>query len=404
MRASDPRRRFQLVQGAGTGEEREIAQLDRFLVDVDPLQLPVLQALQEDERSAHRGWRLGMNQRVGQALVFLVVLLWAARPSSDEEQGRRTLAQGRALASQGHLDEAFASFSQAAHLAPDLADAWAELGVSELRHDQARSAEDSFGKALALEPGNPRALHGLGTLHLRRGKRSQAEEAYLRGGLNKQLAGLYLLQGRFHEAQVRLAPLLHDFPEDEEIYRMAEAARSRHLTPELQSLLDPEPTGLSTFTDKGWHLVYGKSRNRYDAAIRAFNKALRLYPKDVSALSGLGTSLLGADRVEEARTYFDRALQLDSDNLHALDGLARCLRRQGHTDEAILVWKRMARLFPTAADSTPGLAWAYFEKGNYPQAAYYFARLAKTHPNDTQVVEALSVAVQNMNIGLTAAD
>ena len=294
-------------------------------------------------------------------------------------------------------------FSRAARLAPDLADAWAELGVSQLRHDQSKSAEENFHRALALEPGNPRALHGLGTLHLRRGNGSRAEEFYLRGGLNKQLAGLYLLQGRFHEAQVRLAPLLHDFPEDEELYRMAEAARSRHLTPELQSLLDPEPTGLSQQTDKGWHLVYGKKKS-YSAAIRAFNKALRLHPKDVSALSGLGTSFLGLDRTAEAKTYFERALQLDSDNLHSLDGLARCLRKQGHTDEAILVWKRMARLFPTAAESTPGLAWAYFEKGNYRQAAVYFVRLVKTNPNDPRVLDALNVAVQNMNVGLTAAD
>jgi Flp pilus assembly protein TadD len=401
MRASDPRRRFQLVQGAGTGEEREIAQLDRFLVDVDSLQIPVLQALQEDERSAHRGWRLGRTQRAGQALVFLAVLLWAGRPSSDEEQGRRTLAQGRALVTLGRFDDAMESFSRATDLAPNLADAWAELGVSQLRHDESNPAEDSFHKALALEPGNPRALHGLGTLHLRRGKRSQAEEAYLRGGLNKQLAGLYLLQGRFHEAQVRLTPLLHDFPEDEEIYRMAEAARSRHLTPELQSLLDPEPTGLSRSTDTGWRLTYN---GKYAAAVRAFNKALRPNPNDVSALSGLGTSLLGLGRVAEARTYFERALQLDTDNLHSLDGLARCLRQQGHTDEAIAIWERMVRLFPSAAESSPGLAWAYFDKGNYPQAAYYFARLVKKNPNDVQVAGALSDAVQNMNIGLMAAD
>src|SRR4051794_35297358 len=189
MRASDPRRRFQLVQGAGTGQEWELAQLDRFLVDVDPLQLPALQALQDDERGARRGWRLGLTQGIGLALVGLAVLVWAAKPAPDEEQGRLKLAQGRALATQGRLDEASEDFSRAARLAPDLADAWAEVGVAQLRHDQAKSAEESFRRALTLEPGNPRALHGLGTLHLRRGKRSQAEEVYLRGGLNKQLAG-----------------------------------------------------------------------------------------------------------------------------------------------------------------------------------------------------------------------
>jgi Flp pilus assembly protein TadD len=396
MRASDPRGRFQLVQGGGPGQARELEQLDRFLVDVDPLQIP---ALQGEERSVRGGRQRRLAQALGVAVVGLAVVVWAGRAASDEEQGRLKLEQGRELVTLGKFDEALASFSGAVRLAPDLADAWAELGVSQLRHEESKPAEESFHKALALEPGNPRALHGLGTLHLRRGDGSQAEESYLRGGLNKQLAGLYLLQGRFHEAQVRLAPLLHDFPEDEEIYRMAEAARSHHVDSRLQSLLDPEPTGLSRLTDKGWHLAYGKS---YSGAIRAFNQALRLHPKDVSALSGLGTSLLALNRTAEAQTYFERALVLDSDNLHSLDGLARCLRKQGHTDAAILVWKRMADLFPTAAESTPGLAWAYFEKGNYRQAAVYFARLVRTNPNDPRVVDALNVAVQN--IGLTAAE
>lgn len=397
MRASDPRRRFQLVQGGGPGQERELEQLDRFLGGIDPLQLPSIQDAERSVRGDHRRW---LTQVVLVALVGLAAVLWGGKASpADEEQGRLKLAQGRKLAAEGHFDEALTSFSRATDLAPNLADAWAELGVSQLRHDDSKLAEANFHKALALEPGNPRALHGLGTLHLRRGNGSQAEEVYLRGGLNKQLAGLYLLQGRFHEAKVRLTPLLHDFPEDEEVYRMAEAARSRHLDPALQSLLDPEPTGLSRSTDNGWHLAYAKS---YSGAVRAFNQALRLHPKDVSALSGLGTSLLALNRTTEAQTYFQRALVLDSDNLHSLDGLARCLRQQGHTDAAILVWKRMADLFPTAAESTPGLAWAYFEKGNYRQAAVYFARLVRTNPNDARVVDALNVAVQN--IGVTAAD
>jgi len=399
MRASDPKRRFQLVQGDGPGQERELAQLDRFLVDVDPLQLPSIEGEERSVRGDRRRW---LTQVVLVALVGLAAVFWGGKASpADEEQGRLKLAEGRKLVAEGHLDDALLSFSRATYLAPNLADAWAELGVSQLRHDDSKLAEANFHKALALEPGNPRALHGLGTLHLRRGDGSQAEESYLRGGLNKQLASLYLLQGRFHEAQVRLAPLLHDFPEDEEIYRMAEAARSHHVDARLQSLLDPEPTGLSRSTDQGWHLAYAKSHRE---AIRAFKQALRLHPKDVSALSGMGTSLLVLNRTAEARTYFERALLLDSDNLHSLDGLARCLRKQGHTDAAILVWKRMADLFPTAAESTPGLAWAYFEKGNYGQAAVYFARLVKTNPNDARVVDALNVAVQNMNIGLTATD
>jgi tetratricopeptide (TPR) repeat protein len=388
------RRRLQLVRGRGPADTRDREQLDRFLAAPDPLLIVSLQ--QEEQglrRTQRRRWLAG---GLAVLLGLAAGLPWAAsRQSRHEEEGRRLIVQGRKLLSQSRFDEAASRFSAAVRLAPGLADGWAELGASQLHDYQSRLAEKAFQRALALEPGNPRALGGLGNLYLRRGENRKAEEVYLRGHLDKQLARLYLLEGRFHEAGVRLAPLLHASVEDEEVYRMAEAARSRYLEPSLQNLLEPEPTGLSPWADLGWRL---SKQNRSAEAAAAFGQAIARFPQDVNALCGMGSALLALNRPREAQVYFERALKLNWDHFSSMNGLARALRSQGKTTAAIAVWRQMAELYPGFNDSTPGLAWAYYEMRDYRQAAVYFARLVKKNPEDPKVIDALNVAVQNIGL------
>jgi tetratricopeptide (TPR) repeat protein len=406
------RRRFHLVQGDEPRHARETERLDRFLLDPDPLLVASLRHEEQELRRRKLSWGLAVLLALT-AVPFLwrpdpprapVALAGRAstNPSTDfsaelsasHERAHRLIAEGRKLASAGRDDEAFDSFSQAVRLAPDVAEAWAARGSAQLHDYQSELADRDFQRALALEPGNRAALHGLGNLYLRRGKPRKAEELYLRGGLDQQLARVYLLQGRFDEAEGRLAPLLSE-SSDELVHRMAQAARSRYLEPALRSLLEPEPTGMSSWADLGWRLAKQK---RHAEASRAFGRALAEYPQDVNALSGLGSSLLAMNRTAEAKTYFERALSLNGDHIRSLDGLARCLKSEGKVGEAIAVWRQLAELYPGFNDSIPGLAWTYYEIRDYRQAALYLARLVKRNPEDARVIDALSVAVQNLGL------
>ena len=118
----------------------------------------------------------------------------------------------------------------------------------------------------------------------------------------------------------------------------------------------------------------------------------------MNALSGLGSSLLAMNRTAEAKPYFERALSLNEDHIRSLDGLARCLKSEGRVGEAIAVWRQLAELYPGFNESTPGLAWTYYEIRDYRQAALYLARLVKKNPEDARVIDALSVAVQNLGL------
>lgn len=398
--AAPAKRRFQLLRGFGAQEKKEAEQLDRFLVAADPV---LLASLQTEERSVRRQ-RLRWGLAALLALTAVVPILWlvslpdsaerlAGKAAPDPEEVRSLMEEARRQMAQARYTEALENALLAAEAAPALAEAWILLGDCQMKNYQSALSEEAYRKALALEPGSSRALLGLGTLYLRRGEERKAEEFWLRGELDWKLAGLYLLQGRFREAEVRLRPLIAEGTEEELLYRMAEAARSRRLDPGLRSLIEPEPTGLSEWADLGWRLA---RQERHEEAAEAFHKAVTLIPRDVNALSGLGLSLLALDRSAEARAWFDRALRLDHDHVLSLNGLAQCLKNEGRTGEAIAVWQTMAQLYPGVNYGTPGLAWTYYEIQDYPQAAVYLARLVRRYPYDVRVVDALNIAVENI--------
>jgi tetratricopeptide (TPR) repeat protein len=406
MNRSDPtslvERRFRLVQGGGLRHSEEPERLDRFLTTTDPL---LLASLQQEDGQRRRVQARHVAAILG-CIVAIALSLWAFgaqrldRTASNLEKARLLVEQGRKLMSTRELiseeryGEALADFTLAVKLAPDFAEAWSALGNCHLYNYQSEAAEDAFRKSIALEPENPGARHGLGTLYLRRGEERKAEKVWRQAGLDRQLARLYLLQGRFGEAEARLAPLVEESPDDDLLHRMAQAARSRRLDPRLRTLLEPEPTGRSSWADLGWRLYRDK---RYREASAAFRRAIATVPADVNALSGMGKSLLGMNRPAEARPYFRRALWLDRDHMLSLNGLAQSFKDEGRTGEAIAIWNGMTELYPEVNDGTPGLAWTYYEMQDYHQAALYFARLVKRYPYDARVVEALNVAVQNID-------
>jgi cytochrome c-type biogenesis protein CcmH/NrfG len=400
--AKPAKRRFQLLRGFGPQEKKEAEQLDRFLVATDPA---LLASLQTEDQGGLRRQKLRWGLAVLLTLTVSVPAFWLAagllssaeglahKAAPDAEEVRLLIEESRQQLAEGRYTEALENATLATQAAPNLVDAWVLLGDCQMKNYQSALSEEAFRKALALEPGSTKALLGLGTLYLRRGETRKAEEVWLRGGLDWKLAGLYLLQGRFREAEVRLRPLIAEGTEEELLYRMAEAARSRRVDPGLRSLLEPEPTGLSEWADLGWRLF---RRERHEEAADAFHKAVTLVPRDVNALSGLGLSLLALNRTAEARSCFDRALSLDHDHVLSLNGLAQSLKMEGRTGEAIAVWQTMAQLYPGVNYGTPGLAWTYYELQDYPQAAVYLARLVRRYPYDVRVIDALNIAVENI--------
>jgi Flp pilus assembly protein TadD len=391
---SDIKHRFQLFRGNGEAER-----LDRFLAAADPLAMAAPKPERRKGRSDRRIWSLSLFL----AAASMATVLWLSWPGLAKEPGgelllhqkqaRRLIDQGRELVAEERNDEALDAFSLAVQLAPGDAGAWTALAGCQLRTYQSTRAERAYQRALSLEPDNPVALQGLGNLYLRRKDDRKAEQAWLRGGLDQQLARLYLLQGKLPQAEIHLAKLPRSGHGDDLVDRMMRAVRARRLDPALRSFLEPEPAGLSAWAESGWRLYQEK---RYGEAASSFQKALNGAPHDVNALSGMGSVLLKLERPAEGRAYFERALSLRGDHLKSLNGRGSCLQSEGKTAEAIAVWRQAVELYPGVSEASRGLAFTYLNLQDYRRAAFYLAPLAQKYPHNSRVLAALDVAVRKM--------
>ena len=382
--------RFQLLRGHGEGER-----LDRFLTAANPLELAAPEPDRPDPRSGARAWGfvlvLGVASLVPVLLRSSSLAAEPGEPRLHQEQARRLVDQGQRLLKEDRNDAALDAFSRVAQLAPDDAEAWSALASCQLRAYQSVQAERGYQRALSLEPDNKGALLGLGTLYLRQGKERQAEQAWLRGGIDQQLARLYLLQGKFPQAETHLVKLRQDGAGL--IARMTRAAQARHLDPALRSFLEPEPAGLSAWAESGWRLYHQK---HYEDAASSFQRALAGTPHDVNALSGMGSVLLKQGRPAAGRVYFDQALSLRPDHLRSLNGQGSCFESEGKIGEAIAVWRKAVELYPGVSEASRGLAFTYLNLRDYRQAAFYLVPLARKYPQNSQVLQALDVAVRRM--------
>jgi FimV-like protein len=232
------------------------------------------------------------------------------------EAALRVLAED--LSTLNRNDEALARVAAAAAAHPD-ATSLAELRGSVLllagQGDQARA---SFERALELDPGNSRALLGLGTLAGRSGDVPDAiallDRAVEADPTNAEAAyaaaQLTLAAGRTQEAEQRLRAVLrmsagHAASRNDLAWILASEQRDLDLALELAQLaaaIDPHPTILDTL---GYvRLQRGESQE----AVTDFERALAQDPENPSVRYHLGLALAGVGETRAAAEAFQTAL------------------------------------------------------------------------------------------------
>jgi tetratricopeptide (TPR) repeat protein len=302
--------------------------------------------------------------------------------------------QGRKLLTEVDPDGALANFRMAVRLAPDAPDPWTALAEYHLYNHQYARAEKLLRKSLALNPDHQAALVSLGEIAWGAGRGDEAESLWRRAGDRRDLARLYLHQGRFAEARSLLPDLRRQEPKSDLVRRLAEAAAEGRIPTALQPYLVPRlPASSSENTARGWQLM---SEDRPGDAVPVFQRAVSEDPGSVTAVNGLGWALFKSGQTRQCRPWFERALKLQPGEIVALNGLASCLQGEGRIDEAVATWKEMCRLYPNPHAGTRHLAWYYYERKDYAQAATYFAQLLRRYPDDQRAVEALNESIRQM--------
>lgn len=178
-------------------------------------------------------------------LSTLLVLFSAAGIAVAASDPTALSQEGWRLWSTGKPAEAVAKFQEAVKLDPRDANSWNGLGWASFNSGQAAEAEKAFEKVLSLSPDHAAALNGLGQMHLSRRDYKKAE-SFLKKAADRKataawygLARMYLLQGRYSDAE-KYAQMIEDSGQaDEGAKKMLAAAKARNLPAGLRATIEP---------------------------------------------------------------------------------------------------------------------------------------------------------------------
>ncbi len=230
-------------------------------------------------------------------------------------------------------------------------------GFRFFRQGEADGARDVFIQALHWHPSAPARTAFLeGLLHLQRGLLPQAEQALGRAlaldpampDAAVALAKAVAAQGRMAEAVDRLYAAVRQFPSAgvawftlgcllRDLNRPVEAVEAFHRA----VLLEPSAPRLQwlgkTLTLLGHHAD----------AVLVLEEACRLSPLDAALQADLGETLLGGEKIFEAKAACERAIALNPDLAiaHARLGLIHA-RNFGETERAVALFRRSLVLNP----------------------------------------------------------
>ncbi|MBE2212772.1 MAG: tetratricopeptide repeat protein [Opitutaceae bacterium] len=211
--------------------------------------------------------------------------LWADTVARHPGNTRAHTNLGTALAQEGRVEEAMASFREALRLYPDHASAHYNLGVALAGLGRSAEAFEHLGAAVRLEPTWADARLNLGNTLVRLGRPGEAVAEY-REALRLQPGAVDV------ELNLGLALLALDRPAD------AVAPLQRAVA------------GLSDSVDARFALGNALARSGdFPAAIAAYSEVVRHAPAHVAARANLANALLVAGRTREAIAEYETILR-----------------------------------------------------------------------------------------------
>lgn len=185
---------------------------------------------------------------------------------------------------------------------------------------------------LRLPEGRLAAAHtNLGNALLSAGRLPEAEDSYRRA---------LALEPGLPEVHSNLAKLLLDAGRIEESIRSAQ--RALELAPGLAAAHE--------------NLANALLNVNLDEAVVHYRAALAAAPGDVPLLTGLATALRLLGRTDEAETHLRRALLLAPDHAHAISTLAETLADRGNFAAAEPLFRKAVALQPDLSEAWLGLS------------------------------------------------
>jgi tetratricopeptide (TPR) repeat protein len=239
------------------------------------------------------------------------------RQYAQHATARQWSQQGWQLLQAQKRDEAAARFQQAIELAPGDAEAWNGLGWAKFNSGKTPAAEKAFQKAIFLDPNQPGALNGLGQICLSQRKYEPAEAYLLKAAPQAPaarfgLTRLYLLEGKFEQAEKWARDLVDSGQADDLTRQMLKAAQAKHLGEGLRFRIEPPPMANQT----GNAPAESTTTNSVSASAETWSPTLAPGEKpDFQNIRNEANALMKQGQYEEALQrhiwYFHHALEYE---------------------------------------------------------------------------------------------
>jgi len=270
-------------------------------------------------------------------------------------------------------------------------------GTHSLQEGKFDQAVSEFGKAIAINPRDPRFHLSLGAAHFSLGETEKAIADYERSLEAKpdapethvNLAMAWKRLGKEDSAvdaykkAIRLKPDL--LPAYFELGLLHLNAKRDSAAADLfESLLKARPAAES-------HLVIGQAylnSGRTDLALNSFRRATQLKPDLAQAHLLLGSALLKKNLRQEAAKSYRLALQLDANSSAARTMLSRILAqnsmdyvKSGRWDDAQAEIQELLKIDANSAEAHLLLGTVFANKRQFAEAAGEYEKFLKMAPN-----------------------
>jgi tetratricopeptide (TPR) repeat protein len=127
--------------------------------------------------------------------------------------------------------------------------------------------------------------------------------------------------------------------------------------------------------------LFGIATGAEDWAIKCWDEALKLEPKNPYYLTQRGIALLQKQNFDEAKANFEKAIEFKPDYAPAHFQIALLYQQRGEIDKAISKLKETKNLAPFDVGLAFQLGLAYYQKGNYQKAKDELERATLLNPN-----------------------
>ena len=125
-----------------------------------------------------------------------------------------------------------------------------------------------------------------------------------------------------------------------------------------------------------------QNQGDFDAAIAAYNEALRANRKQVAAYIGRGTAFMQTGRFDRALADLDTAIRLVPDVAGLLSVRAAIHASRGDHDRALADYDRALRLIPESSQALVGRGLACYSNGEFDRAIADLNQALRLNPND----------------------